>query len=67
MTGMRTTLPARLFDPKTTKPPACTRGCKDKTRCEWAADREHGGIAGKQPRTCLLRHDPATAPLPEGY
>jgi hypothetical protein len=58
-------MPDRLFAPEPVK--RCARGCTHKNLCEWAADREHTGIAGKQPRTCLLRHDPATAPLPEGY
>ena len=57
--------PQPLFDPQTTVPPRCT-AC-DTTRknlCRWAADREHGSLPGKQPRTCLLRHDPSTAEIP---
>jgi len=44
-----------LFDPTTTLPPTCKScGATKPTMCRWAADRDHGGLAGKQPRACLL-------------
>jgi len=43
-----------LFDPATTLPPTCKScGATKPTMCRWAANRDHGGLAGKRPRACL--------------
>jgi len=55
----------QLFDPSSTLPPTCKScGATKPTMCRWAADRDHGGLAGKQPRTCLNAYDPAKAKVP---
>jgi hypothetical protein len=53
-----------LFDPKSTMPPKCACGSTRKNLCVWAANRHHFGIDSKQPRTCLLRYDPANGEIP---
>ena len=54
-----------LFPPDQTLPPKCACGTTDSTMCRWQNDRDHGGLAGKQPRTCLNRK--GQTDLPEGY
>jgi hypothetical protein len=66
MTGPRTTppTPEPLFQP----PAVCAHCNTDrKNLCRWAGDREHGMPDYKQPKTCLLRWDPKTAPFPKNY
>ena len=54
-----------LFDAATTTPPTCKAcGTTRRNLCRWAADREHTEMPGKQPRSCLLRYDPAKGRIP---
>ena len=56
--------PEPLFDPATVEPKKCSCGTTKRNLCRWQADREHSGLAGKQPRTCLLRYNPAEGTIP---
>jgi hypothetical protein len=53
-----------LFAPETTMPKTCERRCPNTNTCQWTTDRHYHGIDAKQPRTCLLRYDPAEGVIP---